>query len=284
MNERRGSALTGQCDRAGFTELFTPEGRSVILPTTCKTWGCVVCRNKLLTLFKARVEHGVSLLGRCAFITITYQADSERLNDAACVAKDWQALCRRLGRTGPTLAWLKVTEMTKRMIPHHHVVVGRVHGKIRCHGKTISRGPETAAYLRAMHSCECWSHKFARAWLATTGDSYMCFATEVASAIGAAGYMAKYMKKDFLTNRRQGRRFSTSRNWPGGQRIRLQVTIDKGWSHIRRWPADSFSTMFNLNPREDDLLTRVGDDITIAIKNRASKRAAVQRFRKVLQG
>ncbi len=281
---RSGSALLGECDRRGFTELFTPGGRSIILPTTCKTWGCIVCRHKLLSLFKARVEVGVSHLGPCAFITTTYLATSGRLNDAGCVARDWQALWRRLKRTGLAVAWLKVTEMTRKNIPHHHILIGPIEQTVRCHGRTINRGAETARYLRLLPSCACLAHVFARAWLATTGDSFMCFATPVTSAIGAAGYLAKYMLKDFTKGPRKDRRFSTSRNWPGGQRIRLAVTVEKGWSHIRQWPADRFSTMQDLNPREADLLDRVGDDITVKIARRKSKRAAEQRFRKVLQG
>ncbi len=278
----RGSTLAGTCDRGGFTELFTPEGRSIILPTTCKTWGCVVCRKKLLALFKARVEVGVSHLGPCSFITTTYLAGSVRLRDAECVAKDWQGLWRRLRRSGLNVAWLKVTEKTKAGTPHHHILIGPVEGKIRCHGKTIARGRETANYLRALPLCVCLSHQFARAWLATTGDSFMCFATPVWGPIGAAAYMAKYLVKAFLLPQRKDRRFSTSRNWPGGRRIRLQVTIDKGWSHIRRWPAHSFSTMYDLNEHQADLLQRNGDDITFKIARRQSKKAATIAFRKVL--
>ncbi len=282
--ERHGSVLAGRCDRGGFTELFTPEGRSVILPTTCKTWGCVVCRNKLLALFKAKVEVGVSHLGRCSFITTTYLAESERLRAAGCATKDWTELWRRLRRQGERFKWLKVTEMTKVGTPHHHMIVGPISDsrQIRCHGKTIRRGRETATYVGRIPTCGCLSHVFSRAWKATTGDSYMCFATPVDSSIGAAGYMAKYFQKEFLVRRARGRRYTTSRDWPGGQRIRLAITLEHGWSHIRRWPAGSFSTMDDLNPREGDLLQRVGDDITVKIAKRNSKRAAQRRFRKVL--
>lgn len=284
--ERRGSALLGKCDRAAYTELFTPEGRSIILPTACKTWGCVICRRKLLSLFKARVEIGVSHLGRCAFMTLTYQADSARLRDAGCVQRDWQALWRRLKRRGHRWKWLKVTELTKQRIPHHHVVLGTIdNGKeIRCHGTTIRRGKETSRYLDRLPSCDCVAHIFAREWMATTSDSYMCFGTAVSDAAGAAAYMGKYMQKDFLRPDRTGkeRRFSTSRDWPGGKRLRLAVTLEGGWSHIKQWPAGSFSSTDEINPREQDLLERVGDDITVAIALRNSKRAARARFGQLL--
>ena len=281
----RGSALLGECDRAGFTELFTAAGRSVILPTTCKTWGCIVCQKKLLGLFKARVEVGVSTLGRCGFMTITYLADSERVRDAACVRKDWQALWRSLKRSGQQWKWLKVTELTKRGIPHHHIVLGPMDPtqQMRCHGRSIRKGKETRVYISRIPTCTCLSHRFARAWVHITGDSFMCFATEVTSAVGAASYMAKYMQKTFLRKGYDGRRFSTSRDWPGGERIRLRVTQEGGWSHIRRWPLSHFPSTENLNPREEDLLDRVGDDITIAIMRRKQIKAAERLYRKVVQ-
>lgn len=279
ISDRRGSALLGTCDRSGFTELFTPAGRSVILPTTCKTWGCVICRRKLLALFRARVEVGVSHLGPCAFMTITYQADTERLKDARCVAKDWQALWRSLRRRGHRWPWLKVTELTKRKIPHHHVTVGPVTQEIRCHGRSIKRGRETARYLSRMDSCLCLAHTFAREWWGVTGDSYICFATPVDNAVGAASYMAKYMEKAFL-GPVKGRRFSTSRDWPGGERMRLKVTKEHGWSHIRRWPGASFDSTIDLNPREADLLERVGDDLTKVIVARNARAKARKEHRK----
>ncbi len=280
---KRGSKLLGQCDRSAYTELFTAEGRSIILPTTCKTWGCVVCRDKLMGLFKARVEVGVSALGLCAFITITYQAESERWRTAGCVGEDWQELWRRLRRLKKSWQWLKVTELTKKKTPHHHVVIGPIQQMIRCHGPKIRKGRETTAYLKRMDSCGCVSHTFARIWWNITGDSYICFATEVTDPSGAASYMGKYMTKQFLEKERgMTRRFSTSRGWPGGQRIRLRVTLEGGWSHIRRWPGSKFDSTVENNPQETDLLDRVGDNLTIAIRRRNSKRAAEKRFRKVL--
>lgn len=280
---RRSSKLLGECDRRGYVELYALSGdRSVILPTTCKTWGCIVCRTKLLGLFKARVELGVSNLGPCAFITITYLADSARLLDASCVQKDWQALLRNLKRRGNQWSWLKVTELTKQGIPHHHVVLGPVTQQIRCHGPKIRKGAETARYLARMATCPCMAHEFARVWWRLTGDSFICFATPVTDPIGAAGYMAKYMLKEFLRDNRTGRRFSTSRCWPGGTRMRLRVTLEEGWAYIRLWPGSRFNSNIDYNAEEQDLLERVGEDLTAKILERGRRRAAAAYFRKVL--
>lgn len=285
---RRGSLIFGKCDRSGYTELFTKEGLSIILPTTCKTWGCVICRTKLIGLFKAKVEMGVSNLGRCGFITITYQAESARLNDVRCAKKDWQALWRRLRRGGNEWKWLKVTELTKKGIPHHHVAVGPIEAgmEIRCHGRKIRKGRETAEYRRRIATCGCLAHVFSRAWVGVTGDSYMCFGTPVSDPQGAGSYMGKYMVKQFTEERREGRRYTTSRDWPGGQKMRLRITEEGGWDYIRRWSASSMSSTVDLNKVEKErwpwLLDRVGDDLTRDIQRRNSRRAAERQFRKVL--
>ncbi len=280
---RRGSAFLGECDRRGYTELFTAEGRSVVLPTQCKTWGCVVCRKRLLSLFKGKVEVGVSRLGRCAFMTITYQAESDRLEDARCVKKDWAELWRVLRRQGNAWRWLKVTELTKKKTPHHHIVLGTIEGQIRCHGPKIRRGKETAVYIARLDSCVCLAHQFARVWLGITGDSYLCFATPVSDAVGASSYMAKYMEKQFASYRDLlGRRYTTSRDWPAGERVQLKITKEGGWSHIRMWPRSHFPSTENLNPREEDMLERVGDNVTIARQRRLSKKAARIAFGKVV--
>ncbi len=237
---------------------------------------------KLLSLFKSRVEHGVSHLGRCGFMTITYQADNPEHRDASSVRADWQALWRNLKRKGYLWSWLKVTELTKQGVPHHHVVLGTITGEVRCHGTTIKKGAETIRYLSRLPACACLSHIFAREWWSITGDSYMCFATPVTDPLGAASYMAKYMAKAFLSDSLGQRRFATSRDWPGGTRMRLRTTLEGGWAYTRRWSLSRFSSTENLNEGLEDLLERIGDDIT---KKRAlirSKRAAETLFRKML--
>lgn len=275
--------MLGECGRMGYSELFTPQGRSVILKTTCKTWGCVVCQKKLLSLFKGKVELGVSRLGRCAFMTTTYLAGSARLLDVQSVAKDWQALWLSLRRQGFQWKWLKVTELTAKGTPHHHIVLGPIakEKEIRCHGSKIRKGAQTAAYIRRIRGCDCLAHDFARSWLRITGDSYMCFATPVTDAIGAAGYMAKYMTKGF-TRGSVGRRYSSSRDWPAGERIRLRQTREGGWDYIRRWPAANFNTAIDYNELEADLLERVGDPVHLERQLRNRKRGAQAEFRKVL--
>lgn len=277
-----GSALLGSCPRTGWVELFTKEGRSVILPTRCKTWGCVICRRTLVSLFRARVEHGVSTLGRCCFITLTYQRDTPAPRSVASVRAEYTALWRRLHRRFPQWQWLKVTELTTAGIPHHHLIVGPIEGRRRCHGYRIRKGRDTAIYRGRIGLCDCLAHVFAEQWLAVTGDSYMCFQVEVNDAQGAGGYLAKYLIKQWLGKRWPGRRFTTSRGWPGGGRLQLARTLSQGWDHIRMWPSSKFDSTLELNPNEADLLERTGTDLMIGIRRRLSRKAAKKQFEGVL--
>lgn len=280
----KGSALEGVCPSTGFIELFTAAGRSVILPTTCKTWRCVICRRKLLALFRARVEHGVSTLGRCSFITITYKKGTRPRSAALIVSKEWTALWKALRRENHRWKWLKVTELTKVGTPHHHLLIGPVSDEqeVRCHGREIKRGAQTARYNRRRATCQCLSHIFSRQWLDITGDSFMCFATEVTGGAGAGGYMGKYLDKGFTLERWPGRRYTSSRDWPGGGRLMLARTKGEGWAWMRRWSAGSFTSTEDLNPRESDLLARVGTDLMVKITERESRKKAVKFFKGVL--
>ncbi len=183
-----------------------------------------------------------------------------------------------------------MTELTGQGIPHHHVVIGplKPDSEVRCHGRTIKKGRETSRYIRRLETCACLSHEFAREWIEITTDSFMCFATEVDDAEGAGGYMGKYLEKNFTIERRRGdlpaRRYSTSRCWPGGKRIRLKITEEGGWNYIRRWGADWFPSNINLNPREEDMLERVGDNVTVAIALRGEKRKAMKGYKRMMKG
>ena len=121
-------------------------------------------------------------------------------------------LWRDLRRLGRRWEWLKVTEMTRRDMPHHHLIVGPIDGLIRCHGRTIKRGKETAVYLERMASCTCLAHVFARVWFEVTKDSFMCFATAVTDPEGAGNYLGRLgeqLAKSFPITLAEKRRPST---------------------------------------------------------------------------
>jgi len=251
------------------------------MPTTCKTWSCPSCQPALLALFRARLEIGASRLGRCAFMTVTYRSTkrstrtsrSELTADAS--AKDWRALFRRHKRSG-TLprAWFRVTELTKAGVPHHHLLVGPVEGPISCYGSTFV----VRKYRKAMDHCACLSHVWARHWYAVTGDSFIVHARPILGPNAVAWYMAKYLPKTFrdrdaLTDRGFKRRWSSSRSWPGGGRLRLWTTTHEGWSNIS---FTDHPCSRDLMARSDQsLLVRDGENLTLAL---AAKREKLRRL------
>ena len=231
-DKRPGIATSSQCFRPGHVWLVSKEGEFGWIPTTCKTWRCKGCRDRMMSLFKARVEIGCSSLGRCAFITGTYKADVRSPTDATYVRKDWKELWRRLPHLKKSLKWLRVMEVTRKGTPHWHLVAGPIqHERIRCWSGKL----RTKQYLRHWKTCDCLAHEFSRAWFSITGDSFIIHATPVLGARGAGAYMAKYMVKTFGAETRlkalgMARRWSSSRGWPGSGQLRLAPTEGCGWT------------------------------------------------------
>lgn len=222
--ERIGAASLDTCPREGEIWLSTKAGRMVRMRTTCKTWRCRGCRDRLLSLFRLRVQNGVSALGPCALITTTYRLEASGPRPVQSVVRDWKDYSRRfLASEG--LKWLKVTELTRKGQPHHHLVAGPIEGQVRCYGRDFN----FRRYRERFDSCACLSHRAARAWQITTGDSWMVHAMPVVSAGGAASYLGKYMTKTFLTPYTT-RRYSTSRGWPGSGHLELKQTGNGGWA------------------------------------------------------
>lgn len=209
----KGRGSSSECPRAGAMMLETRDGLRRQVSTTCNTWSCVACRDKNNRRFRTTVSSGCSTLGRCAFITITYKAGSERLRRAGCVQRDWQALSRRLKKHSPwvsQLEWLRVVERTKKGTPHLHLLMGTIpqEKRINCWRRSDFK---VGVFQERMAMCGCLSHEVARSWRAVTrGESWIVFGIPVTSAKGAASYLGKYLAKGFVG----GRRYNKSSGWP----------------------------------------------------------------------
>ncbi len=185
----------------------------------------------MIGLFILRVETGCLILGRCAFTTLTYKVDGRLTEDVGYVRKDWTAFCRQFLRPHG-LRWLKVTERTRKGIPHHHVVIGTIGSdeEVNCYGDRLV----IRRYEQRFDTCACLSHRAARTWEAITKDSYIVHTREVHGEKHAGRYMAKYMRKTFKAPVFT-RRWATSHGWPGGGRLRLKQTDEEGWSRKEFW-------------------------------------------------
>ena len=262
-----------ECPRGGWVWLTSQSDETIVMPTTCKTWGCRWCQGKLLALFEMRVQVGVSRLGSCCFMTVTYRAGTGLQRDAESVTKDWKELWRRLRKVHPASIgwkWLRVVEATRRGQPHLHLVVGPLMTRARCYG---AEGLDVRRFQRRMAFCDCMAHVVSRVWLGVTGDSYIVDATPVVGARGAGRYLAKYMRKGALNRgvlERLGfkRRWSSSRGWPGSGRVRLRYSVDHEWARIDlTWAFGSSWARERFRKQDPNhrLLERVGDDLAVVL-------------------
>jgi len=164
------------------------------------------------------------------------------------------------------MKWLRVMELTEKMIPHHHLMIGPIEGEIRCHGPSI----DIRQYRRRFDSCACLSHRLARVWKAVTHDSYVVHSTPVFAGEGAGSYMGKYLGKTFGMEGRMealgmARRWSTSRGFPKWD-LGLK---NKEWVQIMHHPG--FGSVEEAGDAE--LLERDGSDIVKEIAARRSNPA-----------
>jgi len=251
---------------------MSPSIGRVIMNTNCNTWGCLGCRDRLMRLFKMRVETGISTIAPSSFITITYKAESPRLLRAGCVQRDWRTLLNRLKRWEPLLAswsWIRVMELTKAGTPHHHLIAGPIQGKVNCWG--TNEEFKIRQYEKRFDSCDCLAHRIAWQWYEVTGDSYVVHANWVTDAKKGANYLGKYLGKEFDVPRAaalgMARRWSTSRNFVGKGRLRLLQT-ERGWDRVSF--ADGHVSE-ELLGGPDHLTVRNGNDLTERFQERTSR-------------
>jgi len=171
-------------------------------------------------------------------------------------------------------------ELTKKGIPHFHLVAGPVPSekRIKCWGgKDFNIGN----YTEKFEECGCLAHTCARAWKAVTQDSYIVHAIPVTSGAGAGAYMAKYLAKEFDGPRAKrlgmARRWSSSVGWPGSARMRLEVTARNGWTRKRFQYGHVEETLLGLG--DQALLARVGDELIRPKLERAAAKRLLGKVR-----
>lgn len=160
-------------------------------------------------------------------------------------------------------------EVTRKLTPHHHLMIGPIDGRIRCYGRDFNVVP----FRRRFESCECLSHVLSRAWRDVTKDSWLVHTVPVMEGPGAGGYMAKYLTKTFGIESRMevlgmSRRWSTSRGFP-----KWDLCLkNKEWllvmHHAGFSSADEYGT--------PELLEREGTDVVKMISERRKARRVVR--------
>lgn len=123
-------------------------------------------------------------------------------------------------------------------------------------------------------------HEIARHWWAITGDSYIVHGVAVVSASGAGAYIGKYLLKGYQSGEVEGetglsRRWSTSRGWPGNDKLRLAQTSRGGWA-VKRFSPGHVDAGRLGGP--DWLLEREGTDIALASKKQREARKLIKQL------
>lgn len=177
--------------------------------------------------------------GPSHFITTTYlKLPGGPTRNAADVAKDWAELWRLLKTKEQwrDAAWVKVPELTKAGQVHLHGIVVRAAGTDSCRKGDYHR----KRWMMSECSVGCLEHDLARAWYEITKDSFVVDCQEVRSVAGTAAYVQKYMGKDMGGDRTAlkslgfNKRWSSSKNWPRCEPLRLRGTVEEEWTSIRR--------------------------------------------------
>ncbi len=293
--ERKGAASSGVCPRAGWIILAAPDHTVGGYPTNCKTWRCLSCRNRVLSLLRDRIEYGASLIHTPLwFITVTFATGSLLRRDAKSVEKAFRAWCALLRKPYPNLKWFKVVEWTKRGQAHLHLIVG---GLDERRNNCIARWDKRTRGKRLLQECHavwnqrvCREHQISYLWRNATKDSYIVHSTPVAGPRGIAAYMGKYITKEMPKWRARAsagfrRRWSSSASWPTYEPMRLRGSKNKKkpseWSYYR-WGLQGGRIAIeaqNMKPIEEGnhsaYFDQMGDDRTTLMQEAKTIRRGI---------
>lgn len=257
--------------------MVTREGQLIATEVSCKTWGCVECRDRKLAEVKRRMWYGCSILGSCYLITLTYRAvNGETPRNADGARKVWRAWLQRLNNKFPKVAWFRIVELTKMGIPHYHLLVGGLETLMPRECRTLKKD------LWKESGCDCLTHWVARSWYESTGDSYIVDVRHVVGPSGISNYLGKYLIKSMGEGQRERlealgypRRFSRSDNWPS-DKLQSRGTAEGGWSAAvyerRHGPKEEYLSKLATESEGDYLLERVGPELLLKAEAKLKKR------------
>lgn len=303
MDEGKGSASSSECPRAGYMRLKIFDN-VVTVPTSCKTWRCLSCRDRVKSYVRMRMEHGILILKDCLLITVTYAIrEGVGKKDAVTVGKDWAECTRLLNNRwslsppsqSPKMKWFRVPELTKKGQVHLHLIVGGIGERVACcRPGTMGTCRHVKSYAWAMEECrvDCLEHELAKVWYGVTGDSWVVDCRAVWSPAGASSYLFKYLNKGFddreeLEALGFKRRWSCSRDWPSPERMRFVVTGSKGWQStqfIKKGSVWEGHLLEEVERSKNSAFSmKLGTDLAKQYVKRGEKKRTKQMVRKVME-
>jgi len=277
------------CPRAGFV-ILTKGIKEYVMTTKCKTWSCEICRKTNLAYVKLRMEYGCSILEEFYLITVTLQAESSHGRDARAVRIVWEELIRFLKLRSSSLAWMKIVELTKKGVPHLHLLVGGL-GKRK--DSCARKGEFSYKVMNVFRTCkeDCLIHEWAQAWYGVTGDSFVVDVRKGYAPGRLANYLGKYLTKSYyhreeLEEMGFKRRWSCSRNWPSPDKMQTVTTENGGWdkTEIIKGYGNELLRDKALEDRGAPALEQVGDLVAKGIQSKNRRRAALAAVERQISG
>lgn len=276
------------CPRSGYV-ILDSRVRTYVMKTTCKTWGCDICRTKVLSYVKMRMEYGCLILGAFYLITVTLKTGSEHARDAVAVRMVWEQLIRFLKLRSPNLTWFKIVELTKAGTPHLHLLVG---GLTKRQDSCERRGGFRHTLVKVHRTCkvDCLIHEWGKAWYAVTGDSFVVDAREGYSPARLANYLGKYLSKGFyhrqdLKDLGFKRRWSCARNWPKPKKMETRMSSEGGWDKVEMVKGYGMRDYLSRRADADQhsyQLEQVGDDLRMELSKARAKFGIKRKLEKML--
>lgn len=285
------------CPRSGYLRLAHGDHSHTML-TGCKTWKCKVCEPKVRALVTMRLRYGLEMAAHSWFIVLTYRTAYDSMaRGAKSAGRDMAQFWRRVeSELGERPAWFRVPELTKKGQVHHHVMMLTEAEQT----ETCRRRAETYKAWRNS-GCrdsrgECIEHRFSRLWEGVTNDSFVVHVSRVHSVARSATYIVKYLAKGFsdraaLEALGYKRRWSRSRNWPGGYALRLVGTAEGAWEGMKFYSARKLDPVYrgklNQEVKEEargvcEAARQVGTDLAVELFGGAKERRLTETVRRFI--
>ncbi len=289
MNEdneeyNKGSGTSRICPRRGMVYLRPSPSEILGVPTNCKSWRCVSCRNRKLGMVASLMQYGLSGQGQAFMISVTYVAhlkkggQLEKFVDATSAQKDWRELVRGLHRNprNKNLAMFRIVELTRKNQIHFHLLAHGMPTKLA--KKEIDCKRHLNYRLCPYPRCTCMTCEWSQAWAIVTQDSWVIKIKEIYDNEGASWYLCKYLQKDMYGPNRTlldslgfVRRYYRTRNWASDIQMRRRGSLEKRWQRVS-WVKGPPEELLIAQSKDHPLMEQVGTDLAKALQQKGQNK------------
>ncbi len=277
-------ATTSICPRRGMVYLRPSSNEILGVPTNCKSWRCVSCRNRKLGMVASLMQYGLLEQGQAFMISVTYVAKVgtsgklEKFVNATSAQKDWRALVRILKRNprNLNLTTFRIVELTRRNQIHFHLLAHSLTTELT--PKQIDCGHRLHWRFCPLPKCECMTCEWSQAWFAVTNDTWVVHIKEIYDIEGASWYLCKYLQKGMYGPERAAlellgftRRYFRSRNWADNIQMRRRGSLEKKWQRVS-WVKGPPNPWLIAHSENHPLMEQLGTNLAKSLQAKGQQR------------